>query len=125
MSRSEVTAVPEDPPSADSLATPTSPDGDPSPDGDSGRGAAAVADGTHLAGAIAGHLTNQARRTASAARAGRLTNNGAEPGVLDLTPMQDLLTELMDEFSRLRLRDRVARALRQAADIIDSQPPSH
>lgn len=111
--------MPEDPPSADSLATPTS------PDGDSSRGAGAVADGTHLAGAIAGHLTNQARRTASAARAGRLTNNGAEPGVLDLTPMQDLLAELMDEFSRLRLRDRVARALRQAADIIDSQPPSH
>lgn len=110
---------------------PPSPDGASNPDAGSSqdavpsRGAAAVADGTHLAGAIAGHLTNQARRTANAARAGRLTNNGGEPGVLDLTPMQDLLAELMDELSRLRLRDRVARALRQAADIIDSQPPGH
>ena len=84
-----------------------------------------MADGTRLAGTIAGHLTNQARQTASAARAGRVANNGDDPGVLDLTPMRDLLAELMDELGKLRLRDRVARALRQAADIIDSQPPVH
>jgi hypothetical protein len=111
--------VPEDPPSTDSPATPTG------PDADSSRGAAAVANGTRLAGTIAGHLTNQARRTAGAARAGRVVNNGEDPGVLDLTPMRDLLADLMDELGKLRLRDRVARALRQAADIIDPQPPSH
>jgi hypothetical protein len=111
--------VPEDPPSPDSPSTP------PSPDGDSSRSAAALADGTRLAGTIAGYLTNQARQTAGAARAGRMVNNGDDPGVLDLTPMRDLLAELMDELGQLRLRDRIARALRQAADIIDSQPPAH
>jgi hypothetical protein len=94
-------------------------------DTDSSPGAAAVANGTRLAGTIAGHLTNQARQTASAARAGRVVNTGDDPGVLDLTPMRDLLAELMDELGQLRLRDRIARALRQAADIIDSQPPIH
>jgi hypothetical protein len=84
-----------------------------------------MADGTRLAGTLAGHLTNQARQTASAVRAGRVANNGDDPGVLDLTPMRELLAELMDELGKLRLRDRVARALRQAADIIDSQPPAH
>jgi hypothetical protein len=39
-----------------------------------------------------------------------------------LTPIRDLLAELTDELGKLRFRDRVARALRQAADIIDSQP---
>jgi hypothetical protein len=37
--------------------------------------------------------------------------------------MRDLLAELADELGRLRLRDRLARALRQAADIIDPQSP--
>jgi hypothetical protein len=36
--------------------------------------------------------------------------------------MRDLLAELIDELGKLRFRDRVARALRQAADIIDSPP---
>lgn len=84
-----------------------------------------MADGTRLAGTIAGHLTNQARQTAGAARAGRVVNNGGDPGVLDLTPMRELLGELMDELGQLRLRDRIARALRQAADIIDSHTPAH
>jgi hypothetical protein len=42
--------------------------------------------------------------------------------VLDLTPLRELLTEFMGELSQLRLRDRIAAALRQAADIIE-QPP--
>jgi hypothetical protein len=48
-----------------------------------------------------------------------------EPGVLDLTPLRELLSELVEELQRLRLRDRIASALRQAADIVDSQTPSH
>jgi len=43
----------------------------------------------------------------------------------DLTPLRELLTELMAELGRLRFRDRIARALRQAADIIEAQPPGH
>jgi len=104
--------VPEDPPPA----TPTS------PDSGSSRGAAAMRDGTRLAGTIAGHLTNQARQTASAARAGRVAGDGDAPGVLDLTPIRELLAELLDELGKLRFRDRIAMALRQAADIIDPPP---
>ena len=117
--------MPEDPPSTDSPVPPTGPGVPTSPNAGSSRAAAAMADGTRLAGTVTGHLTSQARQTASAARAGRVSTSGEDPGVLDLTPMRDLLAELMDELSRLRLRDRVARALRQAADIIDSQPPRH
>ena len=82
------------------------------------------ADGTRLTDAIVGHLANQARRTASAAKAGRVVNADGEPGVLDLTPLRDLLSELVEELRQLRLRDRIARALRQAADVIDSGPPN-
>jgi hypothetical protein len=39
----------------------------------------------------------------------------------DLTPLRELLSELMEEARRVRPRERIARALRQAADIID--PP--
>jgi hypothetical protein len=70
-------------------------------------------------------LLTQARRTASAAKAGRVVNAGGEPGVLDLTPLRELLSELVEELQKVRLRDRVASALRQAADIIDSQTPGH
>jgi hypothetical protein len=38
--------------------------------------------------------------------------------------LQELLSELVAELGKLRLRDRIARALRQAADIIDSQTPN-
>ena len=53
-----------------------------------------------------------------------MVNEDGEPGVLDLTPMRELLAELMEELSKLRLRDRIARALRQAADMIDPQTPN-
>jgi hypothetical protein len=83
-----------------------------------------LADGARLAEAIKGRLADQARRTASAAKAGRVKNTNSEPGVLDLTPLRELVSELVEELEKLRLRDRVARALRQAADIIDTRTPN-
>jgi hypothetical protein len=100
-----------------------SPDG-PAPDVDLDHDSAGPASGARLTDAIVGHLTDQARRTATAARAGRVVNDCGEPGVLDLTPLRELLAELMAELDKLRLRDRIARALRQAADIIEGQPPA-
>jgi hypothetical protein len=82
-----------------------------------------LADGTRLTEAIKGRLADQARRTASAAKARRVKNTNTEPGVLDLTPLRELLAELMEELEKVRLRDRVAQALRQAADVIDTRPP--
>jgi hypothetical protein len=114
-----VILVPEDLPPDGSSAAPTGPGVDRS------RDQVHLADGTRLTGAIVGHITDQARRTASAAKAGRVVNAGGEPGVLDLTPLRELLSELVDELQKVRLRDRVASALRQAADIIDSQTPGH
>ena len=73
---------------------------------------------------VAGHLADQARQMAQAARAGRVANAGGEPGVRDLTPLHDLLAELAEELQKVRLRERIARALRQAADAIDPPPPT-
>jgi hypothetical protein len=115
----EVIAVSEHPPPG---GTPDMPAG---PDGDLSGGGATPADGARITGgAIAGRIADQARRTASAAKARRVVTDGGEPGVLDLTPMRELFAELMDELGKLRLRDRLARALRQAADIIDTQTPN-
>ena len=97
----------------------------PEEDADLGLGDISPADGTRLTDTIVGHITDQARRTANAARSGRLVNADGEPGVLDLTPLRELAAELVEELQKIRLRDRIASALRQAADIIDSQPPSH
>ena len=84
----------------------------------------AVAGGTRLSGLVAGRLAHQARRTAQAARAARrVANAGGEPGVLDLTPLRELVSELTEELQRVRPRKRIARALRQAADIIDPPAP--
>jgi hypothetical protein len=77
-----------------------------------------LTDGKRLSN-IVGHLADQARSTANAARAGRVANAGGEPGVLDLTPLRELLPELLEELRKVRPRERLARALRQAADIID------
>jgi hypothetical protein len=77
--------------------------------------------GTRLSDLIASRLTDQARRTAQAARAGRVSNTGGEPGMLDMTPLRDLVSELTEELRKVRARERIARALRQAADVID--PP--
>jgi hypothetical protein len=95
----------------------------PEEDVDPGLGDISPADGTRLTDTIVGHITDQARRTANAARSGRLVNADGEPGVLDLTPLRELAAELVEELQKIRLRDRIARALRQAADIIDSQTP--
>ena len=82
------------------------------------------ADGTRLPENIKGRLADQARRTASAAKARRVKSTNTEPGVLDLTPLRELFAELIEELEKLRLRDRAAQALRQAADIIDTQTPN-
>ena len=111
--------VPEDPP------PPVTRDRPAGPDVDLGRDGVSSTDGARLTETIVGHLTDQARRTANAAKAGRVVNAGGEPGVLDLTPLRELISELVEELQRVRLRDRVASALRQAADIIDSQTPGH
>ena len=79
--------------------------------------------GTRLTDIVVGRVTDQARRTAKAARAGRVANAGGEPGVLDLTPLRELVPELAEELRKVRPRERIARALRQAADIIDPQTP--
>jgi hypothetical protein len=114
-----VISVPEDP-------TPrVTPDPPASPDVDLSRDDVSLANGTRLTDTIVGHITDQARRTANAAKAGRVVNSDGEPGMLDLTPLRELLSELVEELQQLRLRDRIASALRQAADIIDSQPPNH
>jgi hypothetical protein len=112
-----VIAVSEPPPPDVTPGTDTGPDAGLNP------ADAALADRARVTEKIVGHLTDQARLTASAARARRVVDTDGEPGVLDLTPLRELLAELVEELSRLRLRDRVARALRQAADIIDSQTP--
>jgi hypothetical protein len=93
------------------------------PPADSGPGGAILSDGTRITGTIVSHLSDQARRTTEAAKARRVVNADGEPGVLDLTPLRELLAELVDELGKLRLRDRVANALRQAADMIDSRAP--
>ena len=79
--------------------------------------------GTRLTDIVVGRVTDQARRTAKAARARRVANVGGEPGVLDLTPLRELIPELTQELRKVRPRERIARALRQAADIIDPQTP--
>ncbi len=84
-----------------------------------------LAEGTRLTDIVVGRIADQARRTAKAARAGRVANAGGGPGVLDLTPLRELLPELAEELRKVRPRERIARALRQAADIIDPQKPVH
>ena len=81
----------------------------------------ARAGGTRLSDLVASRLADQARRTTQAARARRVANTGGEPGVLDLTPLRELVSELAEELRKVPPRQRIARALRQAADVID--PP--
>jgi hypothetical protein len=78
--------------------------------------------GRRLTGTAVGRIYDQARQTTSAAKAGRVVNTDGEPGMLDLTPLRELFAEFVDELGQLRLRDRIARALRQAADIIEQAP---
>ena len=71
---------------------------------------------------VVSRLTDQARQTSQAARARRVASTDGEPGVLDLTPLRDLLAELVEDMRKVRARERIAHALRQAADAID--PPA-
>ena len=82
-----------------------------------------LAKATRLSDRVTGHLADQARRTAQGAKARRVTSTDGEPGMADFTPLRDLLSELVDEARKVRARERIARALRQAADAID--PPGH
>ena len=83
----------------------------------------ASAEGRRLSGLVAGRLADQVQRTTQAARAGRVANTGGEPGVLDVTPLRELVSELTEELQKARTRQRIARVLRQAADIIDPPAP--
>ena len=78
---------------------------------------------TRLSDKVTGHLADQARLTAQGAKARRVTSTDGQPGMADLTPLRELLADLVDEARRVKPRERIARALRQAADIID--PPGH
>jgi hypothetical protein len=40
-----------------------------------------------------------------------------------MTPLRELVSELTEELQKVRTRERIARALRQAADIIDPPKP--
>jgi hypothetical protein len=117
-----VIEVSEDP-KADATPDPqpgAAPDTPVSPD--TGHEVAQVGE-TRLSELVASRLTDQARRTAQAARARRVTNTDGEPGVLDLTPLRQLVSELGEELRKVRPRERIARALRQAADAIDPPNP--
>jgi hypothetical protein len=81
------------------------------------------ADGRRLSGLVAGRLADQVHRTTQAARARRVANTGGEPGVLDMTPLRELVSELTEELQKASPRERIARVLRQAADIIDPPAP--
>ena len=81
------------------------------------------AEGRRLSGLVAGRLADQIHRTTQAARARRVANTDGEPGVLDMTPLRELVSELTEELQKVRPRERIARALRQAADIIDPPEP--
>jgi hypothetical protein len=81
------------------------------------------AEGRRLSGLVAGRLADQARRTTQAARARRVANAGGEPGVLDVTPLRQLVSELTEELQKAGARERIARVLRQVADIIDPPEP--
>ena len=80
-----------------------------------------LAKATRLGDMVTGHLADQARRTAEGARARRVTSTDGQPGMADLTPLRDLLSDLVEEARKVKPRERIARALRQAADVID--PP--
>ena len=107
-----VGAVSEDPQPGVSPNTPDSPDAgqDVAP----GQGDAAR-------DIVVGHLADQARHTAQGAKARRVASTDGQPGMADLTPLRELLSDLVEEARKVRLRERIARALRQAADIIN--PP--
>jgi len=117
--------VSEDPQPDASPDTPVSeyasPEVTQGPGQDAGQGVS-LAGETHLSDIVVSHLTDQVRRTTQAAKARRVTKTDGEPGMTDLTPLRELVTELMEELRKVKPRERVARMLRDAANIID--PPT-
>jgi hypothetical protein len=81
------------------------------------------AEGRRLSGLVAGRLADQIQRTTQAARARRVATTDGEPGVLDMTPLRELVSELTEELQKASPRERIARVLRQVADIIDPPEP--
>ena len=77
-----------------------------------------------LAKVVGGRALVGAGTVLDPAAVGRVANAGGEPGVLDLTPLRELVSELAGELQRVGPRERVGRALRQAADIIDPPAPA-
>jgi hypothetical protein len=82
-----------------------------------------LAKATRLSDKVTGRLADQARRTAQGAKARRVTSTDGQPGLADLTPLRELLSDLVDEARKVKPRERIARALRQAADVIDPPGP--
>ena len=80
-----------------------------------------LARSARLSDRVVSHLSDQARLTAEGAKARRVTSTDGQPGMADLTPLRELFAELVEEARKVRPRERIARALRQAADVID--PP--
>ena len=78
---------------------------------------------TRLGDMVVSRLSDQARLTAQGAKARRVTSTDGQPGMADLTPLRELLADLVEEARKVKPRERIARALRQAADAID--PPGH
>jgi hypothetical protein len=74
-----------------------------------------------LSNMVVARLADQARLTAQGAKARRVASTEGQPGMADLTPLRELLADLAQEARKVRARERIARALRQAADAID--PP--
>ncbi len=109
----------EDPQPGTSPNTPASPDATPA-GADAGQDVT-PARATRLSDIVVGHLADQARHTAQGAKARRVASTDGQPGIADLTPLRELLSDLVDEVRKVRLRERIARALRDAADIIN--PP--
>jgi hypothetical protein len=109
-----VVAVSEDPQPGAGPDTPTIPD--------IGQDVS-LAKATRLSDRVTGRLADQARRTAQGAKARRVTSTDGQPGMADLTPLRELLSDLVDEARKVKPRERIARTLRQAADIIDPPGP--
>jgi len=109
----EVVAVSEDPQPGASSDTPVSPE--PGQD-------VSLVKTPRLSDKVVGRLTDQARLTAQGAKARRVTTVDGQPGMTDLTPLRELVSELAEEMRKMKARERVAMALRRAADIID--PPA-
>ena len=115
-------AVSEDPQSGAGPDVPVTPDAGPDVPVTPDAGQDVMpARATRLSDMVVGHLSDQARRTAQGAKARRIASTDDQPGMADLTPLRALLADLVEEGRNVRLRERIARALRQAADIID--PP--